>query len=341
MGFAEQLKAIKDKPGSPEEKKVGIPAPEKTMTFAERMKAIKESGTQEAPIEPAERPAPPPEKEMAKPSAPAAPGTPAPAKPAEEPEEAAAEKFKELPKLIGQVKKLLALAKENEIDISKSKALINRAVTAGKQRDLETAVNLVKKGMDGLSQELRANLMVKVKTLTSAVSLGKKAGKDVSTIDRILTDIRKSIEAKDFITAANDIKRAEKLVEGVSAATLPKAELSTLEKTIEDATSLHVNISEARGLYEKAKNAAEDNDNETVMRLTKEINDSLMKVLPAYIASEMRKAKISLREVKMMNIDITKPVEILKKANSHVRDGDYGEALHSIKDFKEFLTKLQ
>ena len=43
----------------------------------------------------------------------------------------------------------------------------------------------------------------------------------------------------------------------------------------------------------------------------------------------------------MMNVDISKPVEILKIAKNSVIDGDYGSALHAIKDFKDFLQMVK
>ena len=80
-------------------------------------------------------------------------------------------------------------------------------------------------------------------------------------------------------------------------------------------------------------------DDEKASELAKKAGESLTRILPGYIASEMRKAKVTLREIKMMNVDITQPVNILKEANNYVKEGDYCEALSSIKDFKNFVNK--
>jgi hypothetical protein len=296
------------------------------------MKALKEDGN----IDKAEmKPDISPKKTPSKPAT-ATPTKPKPMRQAKE------EKYKELPKLIGDVKKLLSLAKESGIDITAHKALVSQAVSASKKKDLNTAIKLMVDGKTALEKDLRGIIMGKQRTFSSAVSLARKGGKDTTGIERVLDSIKKAVEADDYHTAMSEAKRAENVVESLSGATaITQVEIEVIERTIQDALALNVNVAKAQSLYEEAKIATANKDREKVSVLTKEINESLMKILPRYIAKEMREAKSDLRDIKMMNIDITKPVDILKKANNSVKDGDYSAALHSIKEFKEFVDKMQ
>jgi hypothetical protein len=277
----------------------------------------------------------------------AKPAQPEPAKPAQpqpkpapaDPEEAKKDAYKELPRYIGEVKKLLLLANELSIDVSTSKALINRAVTAGKTRDLDNAIKLVKEGKLGLERDLRATMLTKLRTIETALSLEKKAGKNVAAQEKDIDDVKRSMEASDFESASDTMKRLEQEMTNVSSAKLSEVELDHVANAIADTEALHLNVSEAKALHAEAASVA-DTDPARSSQLSKQASEVLNRILPNYIAGEMRKAKVTLREIKLMNVDITAPVNILKVANDRVLSGDYCAALGSIREFKEFVNKI-
>ena len=179
----------------------------------------------------------------------------------------------------------------------------------------------------------------KLRTLQNALLLEKKAGKDISAMETEIEEIKKSMDAGDFPTASKNIKKIEEQIASTVSSALPQAELDVIAKTLKDAISLHINVSEAKSFFDEAQMAIDLDDDEKASELAKKAGESLTRILPGYIASEMRKAKVTLREIKMMNVDITQPVNILKEANNYVKEGDYCEALSSIKDFKNFVNK--
>lgn len=337
LSFANRMKQMKEQPAVKKPAPATRPAEpklEKPMSFADRMRALKDEG---------EGPKATPTASKAGRQTDSAKATPFSPRPEHRTIPGREDKYKELPKLIGHVKRLLSIAKESGIDVAKSKALISEAVSASKKKDLENAIRMIKEGKTALEKDLRTLILGKHRTFYSAVSLAKKGGKDTSSIERLLDNIKKSVEANDYSNAVGEVRRAEGMVEGLSGASaiITQAEIGAIERTIRDALSLNVNVSKAQDLLGDVKKAAEKDDEAKVTELTREINESLMKILPRFIAKEMRDAKADLREVKMMNIDIGKPVEILKKANNSVQDGDYSAALHAIKEFKDFMGKMK
>ncbi|MCK5310179.1 MAG: hypothetical protein KAJ64_05980, partial [Thermoplasmata archaeon] len=332
---------VQEKPPmpSPEPAK---PAPSDGQSFSERMKSIKQAA-QEKPAEPQATPEPAEVKPapVSPTPSPAASEQPVVSKVQPDPATAKKESYKELPRYIGEVKKLLILANQMKIDISASKALINKAVTAGKKRDLDNAIKLVKEGKAGLERDLRTAMINKLRAFQNAIALEKKAGVDVSVLEMSVENIKKSMDASDFHTAKDEMKKMESQMASSTSSSLPKAELELIGKTLDDAMALHVNVAEAKSLFDEAKVSIDLDDNERASEMAKKATESLTRVLPGYIASEMRKAKITLREIKMMNVDITQPVNILKDANNSVREGDYCEALSSIKDFKDFISQAK
>jgi len=363
VSFVDRLKQVKDEPVT----KDASPQIQKELTFAERMKAMKEGKAPEEQPQPAPvqvrqaTPAPAP-TQIPSPvpaSTPAAStnisdrvkslqqgasvAEPAPA-PTHKPvptQDIKADQYRELPRYIGEVKRLLILANELKIDVSTSKSVINRAVTAGKSRDLETAVRLVKEGKAGIEKELRTVYLSKIRTLESAIGLETKSGKDVSVMESALSEARKSLEAGDFQIASDSLKKIEDSMMISSPSKLSEAELDSVSCALDDAEYLRLNISEAKSFYDEAMIAAANSDSQRSFQLTKQATESLNRILPSYIASEMRKAKITLREIKMMNVDISSPVNMLKDVNDHVLRGNYCVALTHIRAFKEFIQKVE
>jgi hypothetical protein len=270
-----------------------------------------------------------------------APQPPAQPAPVAASEDAKQDGYKELPRYIGEVKKLLLLANELKLDVSTSKALINKAVTAGKTRDLDNAIKLVKEGKAGLERDIRTAMLTKLRTLETALSLEKKAGKNVAILEHTIDDIKKSMEIGDFQIVSDEMKKLEEQMMKSSTSKISQVELDTISCALIDAESLHLNVSEAKSLYNAAIDAGAQNDTQKSSMLSKQAAESLNKLLPSFIASEMRKAKITLREIKMMNVDINAPVNLLKEANDNVLRGDYCAALGSIKKFKDFVSKAQ
>jgi hypothetical protein len=367
MSFAERLKQVKEEPGPAP----AAPGPKKELSFAERMKAMKE-GKQPDEQQPQPIPSPqtqpkpaqatPPQtapknisdrvKDLAQGSAisPApAQTTPQPqpqstppqaqkTEPVAAPSRTKEEQYKELPRYIAEVKVLLLLANELKIDVSTSKAIINRAVSAGKSRDLDSAIRLVKEGKLGIEKELKTIYITKIRTLETALSLEKKSGKDVKELETSLNDARKSLDAGNFQQASNSLKNIEEVMMRTSSGKISQVEMETVSCALDNAEFLKLNVSEAKALYEEATNAS---DPQKSIHLTKQATESLNKVLPPFIAGEMRTAKVTLREIKMMNVDITAPVQMLKEANDDVLRGDYCSALSHIKKFKEYVQNVE
>lgn len=375
LSFAERMKAMKNeklpeeespKAPTPAPAKVTVPEPAARTAVAtpakpiqearkdggsisDRVKSLKESAPAvQKPMPEVAKPAPQastpqaaPPQAVTQPASQPAPQSPMHPVPTPVSEEAKHEGYKELPRYIGDVKKLLLLANELKLDVSTSKALINKAVTAGKTRDLDNAIRLVKEGKAGLERDLRTALLTKLRTLETALSLEKKTGKNVASLEHVVDEIKKSMEIGDFQIVSDEMKKLEEQMLSSSTSKIPQVELDTISCALIDAESLHLNVSEAKSLYNAAINASAQNDAQKSSQLSKQATESLNKLLPSFIASEMRKAKITLREIKMMNVDINAPVGLLKEANDYVLHGDYCAALGAIRKFKEFVSKAQ
>lgn len=355
MSFAERMKAMKEeqavsKPARPELAPSPTPATEeqekKELSFAERMKLLKEG--KEVPKVSVEAPAPSPGTATPAPTprtgmtetgtttaTASTPGQNAAPKPVPK------ERYKELPTLIGIVKKRLALAKRCDIDVAKSRALINQAVAAGKQKDLETAIRLVEEGKSGIEKCVSDYLNGRLRNLSARYEDLRKEGSPIAIVDAAIPNIDAALKTEKFEKALEELEKAERAITDSLGEDFvdAKSQFSTMEAAIKDAEALSMDIGDAHKLYTEAKQAVELEDWNSVLQYSKQGLDSLSNTLPDKIAGEMKRAKSKLLEIKMQNINITQPVEYLKQANAALRDGKYTSALHAIREFNEYLNK--
>ncbi|MEM2892255.1 MAG: hypothetical protein QXJ32_07130 [Thermoplasmata archaeon] len=288
----------------------------------------------EPPVKAPPVPSPPP-----KPSGEAA-RAPAPAVKAEAKAAPVTDKGKELARMVAEMKPLLALAREREVDIAESKELIDEAAVAGRERKLDRAIELVQKSRTVLLGVMDKHLAGEIESLNEEIKLAKGFGGDTA---RAETYIREVSRAK----AAGDVEAAYVYVDKVKNELLPitgrynesKKKLASMKQLIADAEAFIVDTKEARALLVDANKAMELKDFDRLDALLKAAREKLYKSIPARMNEEIQKAKYDLIEAKGRDVNITPMITLLKSATSLMKAGDYAQALKEMREFKEMMKR--
>jgi hypothetical protein len=252
----------------------------------------------------------------------------------------AKDKGKELARMVAEIKPLLALAMEKEVDISEPKRLIDDAAVAGRERQLDTALDLVVQSKSILLNKLDVQLTAMLGQLREELKVASSLGADVS---RPTTYIQETERAK----AAGDAEAAFVYAEKVQRDLLPitgrynesKRKIAALKALIADCEVFIVDTKEPRGLLVEAGNAFESNDYGEVDSLVHAAEEKLYKTIPNRMADEINKAKELLREAKMRNVNITPMITTLKSVINLMKAGDYRQAMKEMRDFKEAVRE--
>ncbi|MFH0816992.1 MAG: zinc ribbon domain-containing protein [Methanobacteriota archaeon] len=340
------------KPPKAAEPKPAAPAPveQVPMSFVDRMKQLRAQkegvapSAAQKPLQPTAQKTPTqvqPQKIQPMPAVPrpiqaqvAQPGAPRPA--------AGGDAMRQLPALVSKIKDDFSLAKRLDVDVTKAKDLINRAVTAGRERNLKLAVDLVSQGEGEVERSFTGFITKEVVTLEKQAKDVQASGIDVSGISAHIAKARTASGERKWAEAVTALDLARGTLTSIASEYFGAQKgLSSIKTVIEDAAALRIDLGEGRTLYEDCLKATVRKDWDTAKMLSEQCSEHFNKILPAYIANEMRKAKTKLLEVKMMNVNITKPVGHLKDANNQIKDGDYGTALHSIRLFRDAMTELE
>ncbi len=305
--------------------------------------------------EPAPKPAPAkPEKPVVKekPAPALAPAPPAPAvrvvkeapTPAPAPAVPAAppvrDKGRDLARMVAEMKPLLAVAREKEVEIGESKQLIDEAAEAGRDRQIDKAIELVQKSKTVLMGRIDAHLAQSIIQLNEEIKIARDFGGDIS---RATTYIQEVARAR----SSGDIEAAFVYADKVSKELLPitgrynesKKKITGLRQFVSDCELFIVDTKEARRLLLDAQKALDQKDFDKMDNTVRAANESLGKAIPSRMNEEMKKARDDLLEAKVRNVNITPMLTVLKSATNLMKSGDYAQAVREMREFKEMMKK--
>ena len=251
------------------------------------------------------------------------------------------DKGEQLARMVAEWKPLFALAGEKEINPGESKQLIDEAIIAGRERQVDRAIELVKKSKSILIGKIDARLSEVVGGLNEEIKVARDFGGDISRCTTYMQEITRARNS-------GDIEAAYVYAEKVKKELLPitgryneaKTKIADVKRLIQDCEAFIVDTKDARRLIMEASKAFELKDFDKVDGFVKSANDSLFKAIPARMTEEMKTARERLIDAKAKNVNITPMLTILKSTMSLLKSGDYPEAVREMRDFNELMKKV-
>jgi hypothetical protein len=263
----------------------------------------------------------------------------APVQPAIEPEKAPesdeAELRQKFPELVAEVKPLLTLARENDVDVSDARRLIDKAVHAGKERDIVSAVRYVKDCQTSIRASIDAKLDRETQYLEKLIEVAKSMGSDPTGIGEAIAKIKEMRVQGDLAGAMRDSKEGKKAAEKLTGKYIEANELADeLEKLINGCERFYVDVRESRRLLTEARDAGEHGDWSMMGILARKGREEALKTLPDILNSELKKARTQLLEAKAQGKDVSTLIKILKEAGTATKAQRYEESVERLLEFK-------
>jgi len=250
------------------------------------------------------------------------------------------DKGKKLSRMVAEVRPLMTLAQDKGVDISESMRLIDETYAAGRERQLDKAIELVQKSKTLLMERINANLAETLIILKEDLRIAQELGGDVSRPSTYVQEIERAKKSGDaeaaYVYADKVGKELQPIIGRYQDS---KKKLVSLKLLIADCELFIVDTKEARNLLVEGTKAFESKDFDRVDLLVKAANDRLNKFIPARMSEEMKKAKDQLLEAKMRNVNITPMITILKSVTSLMKAGNHAQALKEMRQFRETMRK--
>jgi len=247
----------------------------------------------------------------------------------------------EFPRLVAEVKPLLMISKDYEVEVGEGRRLIDRAVQAGKQRDLATAVQMVKEARSSIKAALDERLVMEEGNLEKLVTIVSRSGIDPKEVSESLTSLRNLREQGDVEGALQAAAKGRKAAERSSGKYLEANDLvESLSHLIDVCDQFYLDVREAKRMLHEARDAGNHGDWGMMGILARKGREQLMRALPDATKGEMRKAKNQLLDAKAEGKDVRTLVKVLKDAGVAMNRDRHDLALESLSDFKDELKRL-
>jgi predicted RNA-binding Zn-ribbon protein involved in translation (DUF1610 family) len=249
--------------------------------------------------------------------------------------------YKNLPKLVNEVKPMLISAKKLGIDITESRKLISDAIAAGKRRDIRRAVSLVKQSKTDLEDAFTEQIAESIESFREEVREAKELGAEVEKVEDVVESSILSLENEDFEGSIKDLQSAKKEFEKAGAGlTTAKDTLKETRQLISDAAVFDIDVSEAEHLYKEGASALDRKEWDVASLFAKQSKEKLIEKLPAKLTEEIKRARDTLLELKVRGGDLKRPIQILKKASVTLKDERYEDSLKLLKVFKKEIRAM-
>ncbi len=248
--------------------------------------------------------------------------------------------YKELPRLVNDVKPLLLTAKKVGVEIGDEKDLISEAINYGKKRDVETAVRLIQKARAQLEYAFTSQLAKRVEGVLVEAERAKATGTDIGAILKLCAAATDALEARDYATAGEKVRSAKEEFDARSGGySKARQEMTGLRELVGDAKRLGVTLPEVDGYTARAESAMNGKNFDQAAGLAVQARQALNKALPDALHNEMKKARNALLDLKVKGGDLTKSVGLLKQASIHLKREEYADAAKFVRMFQDELGK--
>jgi predicted RNA-binding Zn-ribbon protein involved in translation (DUF1610 family) len=248
---------------------------------------------------------------------------------------------KQFPVLVAEVKPLMAMAKDFDIDTSECRRMIDKAVRAGKQKDIATAVQCVKECRSSVRFAIEERLTRDFEHLEKLLVVAKSMGGDTSGMTESIDRMRQNIAKGELLAALEESKNGRKTAEKITGKYVEAHDIcESLEKLVQNSERFYVDVREARSLLKEAQEAGERGDWSMMGILSRKGREDIMKTLPEVLKSEMRKAKSTLLDSKADGKDVTIMVKILKDAGMAMKREKFDETLDRLIEFKAEMKRV-
>ncbi len=242
----------------------------------------------------------------------------------------------EFSSLVDELRPLWELAERHGADTSGARRLMDRAVSAGKRRDVEEAVATLRECRSLLDSEIAGRLEQDLCHLEDLAEVAKAAGSDASGLRAAIGGARALNGKGDLEGAFREAENGAGMAEKLSGHYMEANELyEALERAVLNAERFYLDVREVRGLLNESREAKERADWTTMGILARKGRDELARVLPELISSELRRAKQSLLDAKASGRDVATMVKLLRAAGVEAKRGRSEEALERLVEFRD------
>ena len=249
--------------------------------------------------------------------------------------------YKELPRLVNEVKPLLLTAKKVGVEIGDEKELISEAIAYGKQRNVDKAVVLIRKARFRLESAFTSQIAKRIEGVLVETERVRATGGDVGAILRLSAESIDALEKRDYLVSGEKVRAArEEFDARAGGYGKARQEMSAIRTLVGDARRIGLSLREVDSFVAKADAAMNGKNYDQAAGYAVQARQALLRALPDVLSKEMKRARNALLDMKVKGGDLTKPVGLLKQASIHMKREEYADAVKFVRMFQDEVGRL-
>ncbi|MBS3781003.1 MAG: hypothetical protein KGY66_00155 [Candidatus Thermoplasmatota archaeon] len=242
---------------------------------------------------------------------------------------------KKIEERISEMKSVLERAEEFDITMSEGEEMIDEAERYKKENDYE----------EGLAklEELEEHYLEKSKEKIEGRIDSLKEG-----VDEDIFEEEFPLDKVEELKEKNEYEKVFELIEETKKSIRSQkeikdefsADISKIERIIGHTENLDFEIEKVKKSLDKAKEKIEEEEWDEAEGHIQTCQETIKKKLVSFLKDEIKNAKKKLKDVADEDIDVTKPIDFLKKANRAKKENDLEESFEALKNYKEEMERI-
>jgi hypothetical protein len=242
--------------------------------------------------------------------------------------------------IVESSKGMVGLVKSIGQKVEESEALVKQASEAVSGEDLEKAVELARKSWQQTEKILHEHLSTRFSSAQSLLMVAKKAGKDISVPEDLLSRARSALEANDYEAALNYTKECFQTV----ASELREDIESSLEETetiVSFCNEMGADVTKITPVVQRAKTELKRGEFGKSINSTKQCKAEAERTLQKCVEDRIESFDKVVASAEEIKADVTKAKNVLAESESALREGNYQEAVLKLKQAEEEARNAQ
>ncbi|MFQ6060277.1 MAG: hypothetical protein ACE5KV_03130, partial [Thermoplasmata archaeon] len=223
---------------------------------------------------------------------------------------------------------------------AESEALVKEAREAIGKEDYESAVELARKSWQQTEKILHEHLSTRFSSAQSLLIVAKKAGKDISVPEDLLSRARSALETNDYESALNHTKECFQSV----ASELREEIESSLEETetiVSFCREMGADVSRITPIIQRAKTELKKGEFGKSINSTKQSKVEAERTIQRCVEDRIESFDKVVASAEEISADVSRAKAVLSESEAALREGNYQEAVLKLKKAEEEARNAQ
>ncbi len=241
---------------------------------------------------------------------------------------------------LADVKSMIILGRDNDIDIEKGGEIINKIMKNFNEEDYHKAYEELQKGEAWIRDTFDETVEERISDLDKKVKKCEE-GEYLEEGKSYISDIKEMDDDYDYKEVFKLISKADyKLERAKGPKAVAEDEITSVERLLKDVNEIGMECEEAYKFIEEAWDKYDEGDLEDIDELTGQAEDLIMDDLPEVVDRRIDECMEEIKEARISGKNTSKLIYLIKEARESKEKGEWTSVLDYFKMYEDEMKDL-